>query len=86
MRYYLIICKSVTHAQRTLRVLAKNGIPGSMLRVPKTLADTGCGYAVRIRETDLVLALKILNRERMNPTKIFVSDGLAYREVKDGIS
>ena len=35
MVYYLIICRSLTYAQRTAQVLERVGIPGWVQRSPK---------------------------------------------------
>ena len=83
MVYYLIICRSLTYAQRTAQVLERVGIPSSVQRAPKLISKEGCGYCVRIPERRLTDALMILRREGMAPKQIFLqsADG-AYSEVK----
>ena len=83
MVYYLIICRSLTYAQRTAQVLERVGISGSVQRSPKVISKEGCGYCVRVPERRLTDALTILRRENMAPKQVFLqsSDG-EYSEVK----
>ena len=45
MIYYLIVCRSLTYAQRTAAVLERAGITARILRAPKSIAGEGCSYA-----------------------------------------
>lgn len=83
MVYYLIICRSLTYAQRTARLLERAGISGYVMRTPKMISKEGCNYCVRLPEQRLPEALKLLQRENMSPKQIYLqsADG-AYREVK----
>ena len=83
MVYYLIICRSLTYAQRTAHVLERAGIPGYVLRAPKAISREGCGYCVRIAERRLTDALVVLRREGLAPKQVFLqsADG-GYSEVK----
>ena len=83
MVYYLIICRSLTYAQRTAHVLERVGINGWVQRAPKLISREGCGYCVRIPERRLTDALMILRREGMAPKQVFLqsADG-GYSEVK----
>ena len=79
---YLIICRSLTYAQRTARLLERGGIDSYVMRTPKSISLEGCNYCVRIKENRLPDALKLLQRENMGPKQIYLqsSDG-AYQEV-----
>ena len=83
MVYYLIICRSLTYAQRTAHVLERAGISGFVMRAPKMISKEGCGYCVRVPERKLPDALVILRREGMAPKQVFLqsADG-GYSEVK----
>ena len=83
MVYYLIICRSLTYAQRTAHMLERAGIVGSVMRAPKLISKEGCGYCVRVPERRLTDALVILRREGMTPKQVFLqsADG-EYSEVK----
>ena len=82
MVYYLIVCRSLTYAQRTEAVLSRAGITAHSLRAPKSVDSEGCTHGVRVSERDLTAALVVLARAKLSPKRIFVfaSDG-SYKEV-----
>ncbi len=83
MVYYLIICRSLTYAQKTAAVLERAGITAYIMRSPKSISETGCSHAVKISERRLRDALTVLNRVDFSPTRIYImsADG-SYKEVK----
>ena len=83
MLYYLIICRSLTYAQRTARLLERAGIGSHVMRTPKTISKEGCNYCVRLKESRLADALKLLRRENISPKQIYLqsADGV-YQEVR----
>ena len=83
MVYYLIICRSLTYAQKTAAALERAGITAYIMRTPKQISDTGCSHAVKISERRLSDALTVLNRVEFSPTRIYImsADG-SYKEVK----
>ncbi len=83
MVYYLIICRSLTYAQRTAQALERAGISAHILRSPKSISGEGCGHAVKVSERNLSEALQILNRVGLQPKQVFIqsSDG-SYKEVR----
>lgn len=82
MVYYLIVCRSLTYAQRTASALERVGISAYILRSPKAIAGEGCGYSVKVSERNLADALTILARVNLSPKRVFIiaSDG-SYKEV-----
>ena len=81
--YYLILCRSLTYAQRTARALERAGISGHIMRAPKVISREGCGYCVRISERRLSDALRVLQREGMAPKQVYLQDADgAYSEVR----
>lgn len=80
--YYLILCRSLTYAQRTASILTRVGIIAPIQRAPSSIAEEGCSHAVRIPEYQLHKALEALARANMTPSRIFLDeqDG-RYREV-----
>jgi len=83
MFYYLIICRSLTYAQRTASVLERAGITGRILRAPKSIAGEGCSHAVRVSQRSLPEALKILARAELTPKRVFITAGDgSYQEVE----
>ena len=83
MVYYLIVCRSLTYAQRTAAALERVGIGVHILRSPKLIAGEGCGYSVKVSERNLSGALTALSRAGLSPKRVFIiaGDG-SYREVR----
>lgn len=83
MVYYLIICRSLTYAQRTAHLLERAGISGYVMRAPKLISKEGCAYCVKVAERRLTDALKLLQREGMAPKQVYLqsADG-EYSEVR----
>ena len=74
MIHYLIVCRSLTYAQRTARVLERVGIGSHVMRTPKTISTEGCNYCVKIAERKLTDALKVLKKENMAPKQVYLQD------------
>lgn len=82
MVYYLIVCRSLTYAQRTAAVLERAGITARILRSPKSIAGEGCSHAVKVSERSLADALRLLRRAELTPRRVYVTDADgSYREV-----
>jgi len=71
MSYYLLLSRSITHAQRMTRSLERAGITARFFRPPMGLTDRGCSYAVRIGENSLPAALMCLREAGLPPMRIF---------------
>ncbi len=81
MKHYLIMCRSVTSAQRAARLLENALIRAAVVKAPKALTRSGCGYAVRIR-SEAERAVKLLRKYEIGIGKIyFTEDEKDYREV-----
>ncbi len=82
MVYYLIVCRSLTYAQRTERALARGGITAHILRSPKLIDSEGCSHSVKVSERNLSAALAVLARAGLSPKRVFLAygDG-SYKEV-----
>ena len=74
MVYYLIICRSLTYAQRTASALERAGITARVLRAPKSVAGEGCGYAVKVSERRLAASLVLLNRMGLKPRSVYIAE------------
>lgn len=82
MVYYLIICRSLTYAQRTAAVLERAGISAYIMRSPRSIDAEGCSHAVKVSERNLSLALTLLSRENLSPRRVFIISGDGtYNEV-----
>lgn len=82
MVYYLIVCRSLTYAQRTHAALERAGITSHILRAPKVIDQEGCSHTVKVSERSLADALLTLGRVGLTPKRIYImaSDG-SYKEV-----
>ena len=77
----LILCPSLTNAQKGSLLLERRGITAVVVKAPLHLRNNGCGYALslsrRARE-----ALEILKGNRLPIGKIYQREGNGeYREV-----
>ena len=79
---YLMICRSLTYAQKAAKVLERAGMTVSVTRTPPGISEKGCGYCIKVPERRLSQALVMLKSADLAPTKIYVlfSDG-NYSEV-----
>jgi hypothetical protein len=82
MVYYLIVCRSLTYAQRTEMALARAGITAHIMRAPKTIDSEGCSHGVKVAERNLANALVALAKAGLSPKRVFImaGDG-SYKEV-----
>lgn len=82
MFYTLLVCRSLTYAQRTASVLQRIGISAYVLRTPKRISGGSCGYSVKISTSKLTRALQTLENSMLMPKKVFTYelDG-TYQEV-----
>ena len=73
MNYYLIMCRTLTYAQRAERLLNENGISSAIVKAPQSLRTGGCGYALGIHR-NLDDALKCLAGSGLLRGKIYRRD------------
>jgi len=71
MSYYLLLSRSITHAQRMTRTLERAGITARFFRPPMGLTDRGCSYAVRVGEGSLPDAMQCLREAGLPPMRVF---------------
>ncbi len=83
MVYYLIVCRSLTYAQRTAAALERAGINAHILRSPRAVSAAGCSHSVKVAQRKLAEALAVLTRVGLTPQHVYVtsSDG-SYREIQ----
>ena len=83
MIYYLIVCRSLTFAQRTAAALERAGISAHILRSPKAISREGCSHSVKVSQKNLSRALIALNRAGVSPDQVYITSGDgSYREVE----
>ena len=82
-RYCLIMCRSLTYAQRSSQVLERAGITATVLKAPQSVSKTGCTYCVKLYESRLVRALALLDRAAIRRGKVYrlLDAGVPIRKV-----
>ena len=71
MRMDLITFRSITPAQRAQRLLQRAGIGCTLQRTPKSLAQQGCGYCLRLRPEDVGRAVELLRAQNVPMSKVY---------------
>lgn len=74
MLQYLIMCRSLTYAQRAARMLERRGITAVVRRAPQAASGEGCAYCVRVSEKSLANALAVLRETGLGPGRVFLMD------------
>jgi len=70
MVQYLILCRSLTYAQKAARALERVGITASIMRVPKEIGREGCAYCVKVSERRFEAALSVLKNTETRITRV----------------
>ena len=81
MNHYLIVCRSVTQAQRVGLLFSAAGITNQVHRSPVGLTERGCSYSVRVPERYIRPAVERLRAAGPAYYKIFRGSGGDYSEV-----
>ncbi len=72
---YLILCRSLTHAQRSAFALERAGISARVLRCPKGIStEEGCSHCVKISNRAFEQALHVLFQADLEPKHVFARD------------
>lgn len=71
MDYYLIMCRSLTYAQRALYTMERSGISGSLVKVPQSVSQTGCSYGVKLPARRIYDGVELLKKRQVPYGKIF---------------
>lgn len=75
MRNYLIMCRSLTYAQRSVRTLERAGITATVTKAPQSTGGLGCTYSVKVSERVLADALRYLENSGLTTGKVYMLDG-----------
>lgn len=71
---YLIMCRSLTYAQRSQRLLEKSGIGCGIVKAPTGLSGNGCSYGVTVSEKNGKKAAELLRAAELLKGKIYKQD------------
>lgn len=84
MLHYLIMCRSLTYAQRAAKALERNGITAIVKKAPQGITSGGCAYCVQVSEKRLSDALRVLKGAGLGPGKVLLQQGeRTFREVHE---
>ena len=70
----IILCRSLTNAQRAANTLQHAGIFASVTKAPQNANPAGCTYGVKIGERNLSKALSLLRQAGIKFGKVFALD------------
>ena len=80
--YYLIMCLSLTYAQRIANALESAGVGARIPRSPAEISPSGCSYSVRLSARSLTKAMTVLKHTRLPYLGIYVGSAAEHwREV-----
>ena len=68
MERYLLVARSITHAQQMMKVLDRAGIRTRVLRASAELTGRGC--ALEVAERNYAAAIRRLQDAQVEPVKI----------------
>ena len=71
-RVYLITFRSVTYAQRGVRLLNRQGERCSLKRTPRWMEEQGCGYSLRLQTDNIERAVTLLRGEQLPMRKVYL--------------
>ena len=72
--HYIILCRSLTAAQRGVRLLRNAGIFASVTKAPQSANPYGCAYGVKLGERNLTRGRELLRENGIPGDKLFSLD------------
>ena len=69
---FMLMCRSLTYAQRTARVLERAGVTAGVERAPKSVSNRGCADTVLVPERPGERALEILAGAGLSPERVLI--------------
>lgn len=80
---YVIMCRSLTYAQRAERLLESSGIYSGLTKAPQGVTPEGCTFGVKLAAKNVHKALAVLRAGGIKTGKIFlISEEGRASEVK----
>lgn len=68
---YILMCKSLTYAQRSARTLERAGITSTVSKAPSKTSKNGCAYCIKVSARVRAEALSILNNAGIPPSRVY---------------
>ena len=82
MAQYILMCRSMTVAQRAVNTLTRAGFFAALTKAPQSANPEGCTYGAKIGERNLQAALSILANAGIPVGKILELTRNGVREVQ----
>ena len=75
---YIIICRTLTEAERINRMLNASGISAKIVRVPAYIAREGCAFGVGCNSMESIVLQRALERNGIRNRVYFSQSGMRY--------
>ena len=72
--HYIIVCRSMTAAQRAHRLLQNAGVFCVVTKAPQSANPGGCSYGVKLGERNLDRALRLLREAGLPEGRLYALD------------
>lgn len=73
MAYNILIFSSITYALKAQGIFDKEGIKSKLEKLKKERTLNGCGYGLKIKNSDVIRAKNAVERERIKIIEILDS-------------
>ena len=83
---YLIMCRSLTNAQRAAAFLERKGINAVVIKAPQGLSSGGCGYALSLYKNFDEASVILKNSGLLSGKRFRRRESGEYSEVRDDLS
>lgn len=80
--HYILMCRSMTAAQKAVRLLQRAGIYAAVAKAPQSANPGGCTYGAKVADRNVYAAAEILGRAEIKVQKILAIEGGIVREVQ----
>lgn len=80
--HYILMCRSMTTAQKAVRIMQNAGIYASVAKAPQSANPGGCTYGAKVAVRNFQQAADILKRAGINILKVIEINGTSSREVQ----
>ena len=83
---YLIMCRSLTNAQKALAFLERKGISAAIIKAPQELNTSGCAYALSLYRRFEEASRLLRNNNMLSGKRYMRYQNGEFVEVSDDLS
>lgn len=80
----LIVCRSITYAQKVMHMVNRAGCWAGLDKTPSQIRMKNCSYSVTIAEKDLVYITNLLNSNNISNIEIYIYQNNEYKKINGG--